>query len=909
MPRFFLEAKPFREDVYDREETRKAISKAYNRGVAWVGITNFERFVLYDAQEELTTAHPRPVLDIGCGDYVGARAEAGLHLLAPQAIQSRALEDYAQRIGARRRTVPVEKRLYLSMRDWREQLFNGMSRFLDWRSDEQLGEGDEAIQRLLDRLIFLRNCEDRGVGQPGLRALRNRILARQRPIFAVESLLQLFADAAKVYDSELFDTSAVIDVRLRSIGTNLDDLLEKIVLGLYSVPASYAEYDFSQMDADVLGQVYEQYLGHVAQRVREIAAQPPLPGMPSPRITVEAKRQRRKERGIYYTPAWVVRYIVEQTLGRFLQESADRPDAIESLAVLDLACGSGSFLIRAYETLLEYHAAQIDGDVSRLDVRTREGILRRNIYGVDLDPQAVEIARLNLLIRMVRRPELLPELKENVQHGNSLVEGNERELRPFFGDGWQSKHPFNWGQHFPKIMEGGGFDIIIGNPPYVGFHGFEEDKPYFREKYETAQGRFDLYIPFVERALQLLRDGGLVGFICPTNFMKREHGRKLRDLLRTRTSLLTIHDFQDLQAFEGPLNYAGIFVFRKSRPHSKHFLTYSCRELDGAARSLAQAKLGSGTWIFREPKSEKVVSRVFSGPVEPLGELTDAIAEGIVTGKNEVFLLKEDDVKEHEIEPQTIRRAIRGRQVKRYSLEWDGTYVLYPYQVVGGRTNVIPEETLNAHFPKTHAYLSKRRRTLGGRRYFDRSPKAWYELWCERDLEQHATLKIVTPELADSNKFALAPQEYFYLDTVCGITPNSKCGESIFYLLGLLNSSLIQYFYRQTTVPKANGFLIYKTMYLKEIPIRRIAFNDPSQADMHDRVVALVRQMIALHGRLASKGSAQDYEREGIESEIRALDNEIDDLVFDIYELSSADRARIDAEVRQQHHMKSRAKL
>lgn len=225
--------------------------------------------------------------------------------------------------------------------------------------------------------------------------------------------------------------------------------------------------------------------------------------------------------------------------------------------------------------------------------------------------------------------------------------------------------------------------------------------------------------------------------------------------------------FQDLQAFEGPLNYTGILLFRKSKPTASHRFAYSSRGLSGAPHQVSQTQLGSGTWIFREPRTEGVVSRILSAPVESLGQMTEAIAEGIVTGKNPVFLLTATDIEQHGIERQILRKAVRGRQVRRYSLQWDGTYVIYPYRRDRrGKTAAIPEVDLKKRFPHTYAYLVRQRPSLSGRAYFERSHKLWYELWCERDMTQHAVLKILTPELADSNKFAVAPPDHFYLDTV-----------------------------------------------------------------------------------------------------------------------------------------------
>jgi len=222
VPRFYLEAKPFREDIYDETETRKAITKAYNKGVSWVGVTNFSRLVLYDAQEELTSSQPRRVIDLTCDQYCETELEAGLHLLTPVAFESRTLEEYAQRIGARRRSIPIEKRLYQSMRDWRYQLINALDQVKNWQAEEEFRAGDEAVQRLLDRLVFLRNCEDRGIGGTDLRGLRNRLRSRDRGLRVTQSLLNLFAEAARTYDSELFQTDAIIDVLMQGMGTILD---------------------------------------------------------------------------------------------------------------------------------------------------------------------------------------------------------------------------------------------------------------------------------------------------------------------------------------------------------------------------------------------------------------------------------------------------------------------------------------------------------------------------------------------------------------------------------------------------------------------------------------------------------------------------------------------------------------
>ena len=926
--RFYLEAKPLEDDIYEEQYARQVITYAYSKGTAWAVLTNFARLVVFDALEQLDGGAPRRVLDLECGDYVSSLNL--LTLLTPESLADGSLTAHAERIGVRRRAIPIEKRLYESMRTWREELFNDMATALGWRTDQQLREGDEAIQRLLDRLIFLRNCEDRGIGEPGLRALRNRLRSRGGNVRVAESLLRLFDHAASTYDSELFQTSALIDVFMRGSGTIIDGTLAEVIEGLYSVPKSFAAYDFGLIDADVLGQVYEQYLGHVAQRVRQLAARPTLPGMPAPEIAVKAKRERRKERGIYYTPKWVVHYIVRHTVGRFLEEHANDPEAIANLTILDPASGSGSFLIRAYETLLEHHARQMGGDVGHLDRKMREWVLRHNIFGVDLDPQALEIARLSLLIRMVREEEELPPLADNIQLGNSLISGGEDELRPYFGDTWPDKRPFDWQREFPDIMARGGFDIVIGNPPYVRIQTLDRDEVrFYNDKYDAATGNYDIYCLFVDRGLQLLKPGGRLGFIIPNKFLHADYGKGLRHLLSQEQAVERVVDFGDAQVFDTGTNYTCLILLRRAHGVATTYVPagpevtrnpnlpdLSTAEARGV--TVSSAAVTSGPWVFVPSAHHHLMGRM-DDTSQPLSACTEAIFQGIVTSADAIYILEfrgqsphhtsvvysRHKRREYELEPDMLHPVLKGSlHMRRYALLDSGLVILFPYTEIDKAYQLIPESEIEANLPLTHQYLRDNFTDLAGREEGKMQHSGWYGYVYPKNLYRFARPKLLTPSIAHMASFSADPAgAYYFIGSGggggggYGVSLKSELPCSLFYVLGLLNSQPVDWYLHQISSRFRGGYRAYNRQYIGRLPIHVPDLASARGKARHDRLDGLGHRMLDLHQRLAAKGAVRDDERAAIQRETGRTDREIDALVYDLYGLTTAERDLVEREM------------
>ncbi|MBI4297040.1 MAG: N-6 DNA methylase [Chloroflexi bacterium] len=884
--RFIVEAKAPHRDLNDPAFKKQAITYAYNKGVNWAILTNFARLMVFHAESE------RQFLNLSLDDYLSSFDK--LWLLSKEAFASGAFQKEAQAYGAMLPQIPVEKSLFEQLRQWREELFSQILQY-KYKDTSRLPlaeriRADELIQHLLNRLIFIRNAEDRGLEENRLRAELHQWRSSGHKGHLIERLRSIFHDFAQSYDSDLFPKSndpwdeTFVD----------DKLLGQIVEGLYDRPGKMAGYDFKAIGADVLGSIYEQYLGHVAQVVKERSrlnqAQTTLPGMERPTIRLEEMPQRRKAQGIYYTPRWVVDYIVRQTVGRFLAEHTH--DEILHMKILDPACGSGSFLIRAYDELLRYHARVRSKGPGELPQEDRLPILTGNIYGVDLDDQAVQIARLNLLLRALARRETLPSLAENIRRGNSLISGGAAELKPYFKDAWRDKHPFNWGQGFPEIMRRGGFDVVIGNPPYLGFQGIGEDKRFYRDHYGCAIGRFDLYMPFIEKGLSLLKEGGLLGFICPTNFMKRQHGWALRKFLQDEVQIDTIVDFEHGQVFEGAINYTCILVLRKTKPEG-HAIAYYPGGIDKGGYEVRQSALSRSGWVFVPPDHQGLIKRIEAAPATPLGDLTEGIYEGVVTGENSVFLLLRNEAHKLGLEQSLIHPAIQGKHIERYFLEPLTHVLIYPYKDVDDKSVVISEDELREAYPKVYQYLYRRKSDLGGRGYFERSNKAWYELWNERGFGRQAVRKIVVQEIAAGAKFASSTAQQFYMDTVCSIILKDRSIGYERFVVGLLNSKLLEYYYKRITVPKMGGFYIYKTMFLKRLPIRRIDFANPEDKALHDRLVALVERMLEFHRRKADSSLPQS-EREDMERDIARTDGEIDDLVYDLYGFTREERRLVE---------------
>ena len=904
---FYLEAKALRADLTKPEYAKQVITYAYNKGITWAVLTDFEGLQVYNAQ-----AGRRPFMNLSCDNYL--RDFDDLWLLSRESLESNALNEKAEKYGALPPRLGVEQRLFKQLRQWREELFTQLYRHNPNLSFNQV---DAVIQRLFNRLIFVRTCEDRRIEDRVLLGAVHEWRSSGRKGELIEVLRRIFRDFDGCYDSDLFELHLTDKVFIESITT------EGIINGLYEVPGDIASYDFSLIDADVLGAVYEQYLGHVATVVKQRAKKAQIRmdlGLPSePTFELAAKKERRKEHGIYYTPRFVTNYIVKETVGRFLEERSH--NEILNIRILDPACGSGSFLIRAYDELLNYHAYRSGKAVSELDQYERLPILIKNIFGVDLDMQAIEIARLNLLLRSLAKRETLPSLADNIRQGNSLISGTEEELTCYFGDKWREKKPFNWEQEFQASMAGGGCDVVIGNPPYVRIQTLPRDEAdYYRKAYQSAFGSFDIYILFLEQSIKLLKPGGRLGFITSGKFLKADYGKKIQQILRQECTVESIIDLSAQQVFAEATTYPVIMVLKKGTVEMPLNYTFIPKDIDLSkmtqpigistlpTTSTNQEAVAKGVWPPMA-SGDTLLAKLAQNTV-PLEKLSERIFQGLITSADKVYILEklgeptEGTIKvysrslekECKLESVLLKPLLSGKDIERYGQPTPNHLLLFPYKVAEGKAQLIPPQEFASAYPRCWEYLLQNRETLENRERGKMRHEKWYAYVYPKNLVLHDQRKIAIPRLVNRLATVYDRNGSFYLDNVDvgGLILRENSDAQYLYVLGLLNSKLLDFYLHRISVPFRGGFYSANRQFLEPLPIRCIDSDNPTEKKIHDDLVALVERMLELNRRLGPIRKTPCNECDELLRETKRANSEIDNLVYELYGLTEEERKTIE---------------
>ena len=969
--KFFLEAKKPSVNI------KGDVAPAYQlRRYAWSAklplsiLSDFEEFAIYDTRIKPAPGDPSSKARVFYCTYdqYAEKWDEIAAIFSRDAILKGSFDKYADSAKKKKGTAEVDTAFLEEIERWRDLLARN---FALRNPTLNVRDLNFAVQKTIDRLVFLRICEDRGTEDYG----RLRIVANGTQTYP--RLLELFRAADARYNSGLFHFSKekgqAEEPDTLTPNLALDDKTLKDIIAHLYYPDS--PYEFSVLPADILGSVYERFLGKTIRLTDGHQAK------------IEEKPEVRKAGGVYYTPSYIVDYIVQNTLGKLLTPETEKPIPLADAAklkVVDPACGSGSFLIVAYQYLLDWHRDryadnperwskgktatlyQAKGGEWRLTTAEKKRILLNNIHGVDVDAAAVEVTKLSLLLKVLEgetgeiaqrdflkeRERILPDLANNIKCGNSLIGPdfyNAPEMDLLDDEARFRVNVFDWETGFPEVFKQGGFDCVIGNPPYVRIQAMKEWAPVEVEIYKqtylsAASGNYDIYVVFVEKALQLLSAKGRSGYILPHKFFNAQYGRNLRELIAKGRHLSEIVHFGDQQVFSGATTYTCLLfldrehkvtcpfikvhdleawkirheearklvaksgtkvsddqaIYRIQRPRIDEIVT---------AGDIPLAPLGSDEWNFGVGGLAKLMQKLQMRPVK-LGHIARLFV-GIQTDGDAVYILHNaicgsETTEAYSkaldsrviIENTLLRPLLKGSvNLDRYEIRDDGKRLLFPYSPESPN-EIVPFVQIARNQPKTADYFNVLESVLK-KRGKGKLGSSWYGYVYKKNHSRLAGSKILCPAIARGASFAYDSQgEFFFTGSgsggggAYGIRLNDDQQMNLMYLLGLLNSKLADGFFKLNSTPFRGGWIALTKQHIEILPIHPIDFTNPAEVEKHDRMVYLVDRMLAIVPKRRSEANPQAAAQ--LDAQISATDRQIDRLVYDLYGLTEEEIALVE---------------
>jgi len=838
--KFYLEAKRLSADLHNEDFANQTIRYSWNKGAVWAVLTDFESIKVFNAQDIKRSLADKLYFEIPYTDYLNRFDQ--LWLLSKECFENDSLDKDAEAHGKKFQRIPVTSLLYEDLEKCREMLTKELGQMNEKVSPDLL---DEGVQKLLDRLIFIRVAEDRGVEDKILIPLVREARFGNGNGKLYESMVKKFREFDSFYNSNLFLPHPFEQWEEYS------GVTERVINTLYG-KTGYYEYDFKAMPADVLGAVYESYLGHRLAKSKK-------------GLTVAKDAGKRKEHGIYYTPSFIVDYIVKNALGPILDKCNSISD-LKKIRVLDPACGSGSFLIKAFNIISEKYKSFGAPNNELMKIQ----ILEENIYGIDLDPQAVEITRLNLLINALDERMKLPFL-DNIKNGNSLL--------------------MNWKEEFPEVFKDGGFDMIIGNPPYikefVNKAAFDDlhNSPYY-------QGKMDIWTLFGCVAIDLLKEGGILSFIAQNNWVSNAGASIFRNKILKEGELKSFIDFGEYKVFEGAGIQTMIFSFEKGNPSPKYSIDY-LRVID---KNIVEDKLIAELYNRKtkiDIKPEELVDKNITFENSKINSILNKIkkrknfelkekevGQGIVCPQEYVidkhllliknaeigegvFILKTDEVKKLNLskkELEVIKPFYTTEQISRYFINNKNKFwIIYSDRKINKNIDKYPK--IKQHLQKYAQIITSDFGPFGLHRARDEKFFKGPSIFSIRKTER--------PQFSYVDFPCYVSQTYFIISTE---RANLK------FLTGLLNSRLI-YFWL-----KNRGKLQGDLLQIDKEPLlgTPLCIGDKNQ---QKQIVILVDKMVEFNREL-QKTPENSNKWNLIKSEIEKTDKKIDKEVYKLYGLT-----------------------
>ena len=718
-------------------------------------------------------------------------------------------------------------------------------------------------QTILDRILFIAFAEDRELLPRNLLKTVTAETNSFNPVPIWRNYVSLFemidrggqvgANTIPAYNGGLFR---------RAPGIHDLDVSDAACAKM----GALGDYDFAEdIDVTVMGHIFEQSLRDLEKHLKLARGETLDDKDPATDFRSLGKSASKvKKDGVVYTPPFVARFITDRTLGTHVRgifqsifsaaaKSGDPDDydtlvfpgrknqrkaeelaawrryldALKDLRVVDPACGSGVFLVTAFDWLKrEYDRALIK--IEELTERPRDlfdidrEILTSNLYGVDVNAESVEITRLSLWLKTARRDKPLDALDHTIRVGDSLIEdSNYAYLR----------HGFTWESAFPEVFEAGGFDVVLGNPPYVRMELIKAMKPHLAKRYAVVADRADLYAYFFERGLRLLKPGGRLGYISSNTFFKTGSGRNLRDYIRETATVEAVADFGDTQIFEGVTTYPVIMVLRAAPPSPGHAFGFwnvpappdgdfaESFSRAAALNTYPQSSLGSGSWELESEALRALRDKITTGH-PTLEETYGAPLRGVVTGLNAAFVIdratRDRLVAEDPASEELLRPWLEGKDVRRWRVEPRDLFIIY---IPKNRVDIDDYPAIRAHLEPFRERLEKRA-----------TQQEWFELQQAQEnyVEALEQIKISYPHFNAATAFTLEIDGHYSNDKTYAVA-SSDMG-----LLAYLNSSVCWFHLKSLAPPVRGGYHELRVQYVTTTPI-------PNTLPDHPELTTLAR--------------------------------------------------------------------
>lgn len=863
----------------------------------WVLISNFNEIRLYDKNDE--NQYERFYIEDLEDDFELKRF---LYLLSKENILDRKLDNLIDlKIKEEEK---IEREFYTKYKTIRSKI---VSQVIE---DNRTYNADvliEKSQKLLDRFLFIAFCEDKNIIPAN--SYKTMVLSSNENVTKHELFTMLCRNIDKgnkqkginKFNGGLFKYDEILDDLV------LDDVIFTELITL-------ADYDFkTDVDENILGRIFEQSISDLEELKNDALG-----------IETDKKKGKRKKDGVFYTPSRITQGIVGKSIGEYLNDKKlelgyeklpeltdesietqrglsakaekhltfwrEYRSKVLSIKVIDPACGSGAFLIAAYD-YLKKELDEINDRIADLKGRTQElfdgdemydaslenEYLIKCLYGVDLNPESVEISKLSLWLRTLTKDKPLTNLDNNIKSGNSITE-------------------FDFNEEFSEVFAKGGFDVVIGNPPYVRQESLKDIKSILEEKYATYIGTADLYCYFYELGIRLLKTGGVLGYITSNKWLRINYGKNIRKMLN-EYYIIEIEDHGKVKMFVDAGVDTNIIVVKKINRQNTQVKIVLTEE-NNKTFETNQSNFSEDGYLFLDNRLKTVKDKI-DNIGKPLGEWSIEVNRGVLTGLNDAFTIDKEKydelVKKDRKNKEILVPLLRGQDIRRYEIKYKDLYLINTHNGYKFNGEKIPEIKID-DYPSIKEYLNEFEPALSKRGDKGETP---YNLRNCAYLKEFNKEKIVYGQISKIPKFSYDLSKFILNDTAFIIT-----GEKLKYLLVMLNSNLIW----KATMLFYSGIVLSSGIKLGKNSISKIPIIVPTQeqeeylTNLADKMLESKEKLSKLNKLLELAVNDKNYEMqlelkekiEELNEEILDTDYAIDSYVYDMYGITAEERALIE---------------